>query len=425
LVTYLEENNILPSRQSGFRSGHSTATLLLDIIDDVLNAQDSGAGTVLVLLDYSRAFDCINTELLISKLFYYGFDDVALQWFTSYLSGRNQRVQTVNETTGTESISKTVTVERGVPQGSILGPVLFILYTADIVQSITNCKFHLHADDLQVYYSFNPDETSKAVDMLNQDLERINCWSEQNNLVINPQKSKFLILGTKNQILRIRNQTLSLKIGDCSVELVDEARNLGVLMDGNLKFENHVKEIIKNCYYRLKVLYRIREYLNVDLRIFLCESLILSKLNYASTVIGGCLLSRTKKLLQRVQNACARYCFPIPRRTHITPFLNRGGLLNIDSRFKLHFASLLFGVIKNKNPPYLFQKLTFSQRPVRSASKLAYARHTTAAFEGSFRHAATKCWNDVPPPIRISVSRMVFKNKFKIYLLECQKRVCS
>jgi hypothetical protein len=184
----------------------------------------------LVLLDYSRAFKCINTELLISELSYYGFDEVAIKWFTSYLSGRNQRVQTVNETTGTKSVSKSAVVKRGVPQGSILGPVLFILYTADIAQS--HCKFHLYADDLQVYYSFNPDETFKEVDMLNKDLERISCWSGKNNLVINPQKSKFLILVTKNQTKCIRNQIPRVRVGDCSVELDDEVRNLGVLMIG-------------------------------------------------------------------------------------------------------------------------------------------------------------------------------------------------
>lgn len=422
MVHFLEEHKILPSKQSGFRTGYSTSTLLLDVIDDVLGAQDVGNGTILVLLDYSRAFDSINIRLLISKLVYYGFDETAINWLTSYLNGRTQRVEVCRDSVDTKDMSDAAPVGRGVPQGSILGPLLYILYASDITNSIKNCKFHLYADDLQVYISFKPSETARGVDLLNEDLERIAQWSDKNNLTINPDKSKFLILGTKSQIQNIKSSDPIIKIRDSYVEQRDEVRNLGVQMDGRLKFENHILEIVRNCYYRLKVLYKIRQYLSTELRVYFCESLILSKLNYADTVFGSCLLARTKKLIQRVQNACARFCFPIPRRAHVSPYINRSGLLNMDSRYKYHFASLLFGIIKHRKPCYLFEKLNFSQRPVRTVCKLAYTQHTTAAFRGSFRHAATKCWNDIPPPIRNSQSRNCFKINFKAYLLDLQKK---
>jgi hypothetical protein len=303
----------LPPKQSGFRKKRSTATALLDVIDDILAAGNEGYATILVLLDYSRAFDTINTTLLLSKLAYYGFDYKTINWFATYLSDRSQRVE-VQNTEGLVMSSQEVLTTRGVPQGSILGPILFILYSADITGNIRHCKFHLYADGFQIYISFKPEHTISAVEALNQDLSKIAHWSRINSLVLNPLKSKLLVLGTKHGIANTMSHNPQVCILNDNIARVEEARNLGVLMDGRLQFENHVLEIVRNCFYRLSVLYRVRDYLNIEIRIKLCESPILSKLNNADTVIGECLLSRTKLMIQRVQNACARFCLPIPRR---------------------------------------------------------------------------------------------------------------
>lgn len=126
LTDYLESNDILPLAQSGFRKCRSTTTTLLDVTSNILEAQDAGMGTILVLLDFSRAFDSINVTLLLSKLAYYGFDPATVKWFDSYLHNRTQMVK-VRKSDGTEIFSDSATVTREVPQGSILGPLLFIL----------------------------------------------------------------------------------------------------------------------------------------------------------------------------------------------------------------------------------------------------------------------------------------------------------
>ena len=262
-----------------------------------------------------------------------------------------------------------------------------------------------------------------AVQKLNEDLERISYYAGRNGLVLNPQKSKFKILGSKQQLHLIKTHKPDVRLDGGSIEQVTEARNLGVIMDEHLRFERHVTETVSNCFYRLKVLYRIRQHLSTDLRIHLCETLILSKLNYADTVVGERLLVRTKNLIQRVQNACARFCFTIPPRSHVTPYLNLGNLMNMKSRRELHFGCLLFGIMKSQTPPYLFEKLSFSQRHLRMASRLICPKHVTAAFRGSFRYAATKCWNNIPPPIRNCVSIHTFKRKYKAYLLKLQKEL--
>jgi hypothetical protein len=378
-----------------------------------------GEGSILVLLDFSRAFDTINTTLLLSKLTYYGFESTTVKWFTSYLSKRTQFVETRNDG-GLISVSTALPVDRGVPQGSILGPLLFILYSADIVGSIRSCNYQLYADDLQLYISFKPDAIKTAIAKLNTDLGHISQWCDKNNLVLNSEKSKFLILGSKNLIKKIANQDPQVYIAGSPLECVTQARNLGLLMDGELRFENHILDIMRNCFYRLKVLYRIRQSLSVDARIKICEALVLSKLNYIDAVFGGCLLARTKKILQRVQNACVRYCFTVPRYSHITPYLSQNKLLNMASRRVLHFANLLFGVVHTGKPAYLYDKLRFSLRSNRISSRLLCPPHRTSAFRGSFRFAAAKCWNDLPPPIRNCKSIGSFKVHLRNHILQVQ-----
>lgn len=317
-------------------------------------------------------------------------------------------------------------VPRGVPQGSILGPILFILYSADIIKDISHCQFHLYADDLQLYHSFLPRDCGVAVNNINCDLSRVYQWSHSNSLVLNPKKSKFILTGSKANIGKISLEDIKIAVGGEPVEYVDEARSLGVIIDSQLKFESQVLESVRSCFYRLKMLYNIRQYLSEELRITLCESLILSKLNYCDVVFGPCLYGKTQKLLQRVQNACARFCFYIPPRSHVTPYLNSSNLLKMKARRDLHLATLLFGVIKDKSPPYLYSKLEWardkSRYPSRSCSLVFVTKkHRTVAFRGSFRFAASRCWNDLPPPLRALKSLHTFRFKLKQELLALQK----
>lgn len=425
LTDYLEKNNILPAAQSGFRRGRSTTSALLDVTDNILCAQDKGMCTVLVLLDFSRAFDCLNTNLLLSKLSYYGFDSAALRWFDSYLSNRYQRVK-VTRSDGSTVLSDKLAVTRGVPQGSILGPILFILYSADISNAIKHSSYHCYCDDTQIYISCRPNDINEAIGKLNNDLASIAEWSANNCLLLNPLKTKYIIFGSKHQLASLAPTQDVMLLGE-PVERVYEARNLGLIMDSELRFEKHVTNCMRECFYRLKVLYRMRPFLSTALRIQLTESLVLSKLNYMDMVIHPRLLAKTRKVLQRVQNACARYCFDIPPRAHVTPFLNKNALLKMIHRRKLHLACLLFGVVKHGEPSYLHAKLSWkpgrhSHGARACSAPLLTQRHATAAFRGSFRYAASKCWNNIPPPIRNLRTLYTFRLKLKNFIFEHQKR---
>lgn len=425
MIKFLEDHQILPQHQSGFRRGHSTATALIDVVDNLLAAQDGGKCSILVLLDFSRAFDSINIPLLLSKLVFYGFDPRTVKWFSSYLGCRSQCVE-LQLPDGRSVRSSTRLVPRGVPQGSVLGPILFVLYSADIIKMVKFCQHHLYADDLQLYSSFLPSDCDGAVRKINTDLEQICQWSSSNSLILNPKKSKFMVFGTKKMLQKISHPNIIIN-GEL-VERVVEAKNLGLIMDCHLRFESHIAEAVRQSLYRLKLLYKIRPYLSEDVRVMLCESLVLSRLNYCDTVYGPCLLSRTINVIQRVQNACARYCFHVPPRTHITPFLNSSSLLKMKERRDLHLATLLFGIILHKNPPYLYSKLSWASEcgryPKRACSYLIFRTpsHKTVAFRGSFRFAASRCWNVLlPPPLRSLKTVGSFKAQLKKELLCRQK----
>lgn len=428
VIRYVECVGILPPYQSGFRKGRGTVTALLDVTDNILADQDKGRGTIMALLDFSRAFDSINSKLLLSKLAYYGFGRHAVSWFDSYLSDRCQTVKLRKED-GSYAISSPKTVKKGVPQGSILGPLLFVIYSADLPNVIRNCRYHCYADDIQLYISVSPADTAVALKALGEDLDAIATWSIKNCIKLNPTKTKLMILGTKNQYEKIWNKSPVIKIFGEDIEIVNEAKNLGIVFDSKLRFETHVLNLVRNCFYRLKIMYRIRNYLTEKARITLCESIILSRLNYGDLVYGPRLLYKTKRMLQRVQNACCRFCFNVPPRSHITPFLNKASMLNLEARRRLHLAAVMYDVIHLKNPEYLYNKLNFSTFhkhygpgiPRATRAPLVVEIHKTVNFTGSFRYQATKCWNNIPPPIRTASSRYTFKKKLKILLLEKQK----
>lgn len=427
LVTYLENNNILPSVQSGFRKAHSTSTALLDVVDNIITSQDDGMCTILVLLDFTRAFDCVNINLILSKMSYYGFNAATVNWFHSYLSGRTQYVE-IKQKDGSTNCSKLCAVTRGVPQGSILGPILFILYCADIVKIVKKCKYHIYADDTQVYISFKPDEYAEALKSLNEDLERIVQWCKVHSLVLNPLKMKYLVFGTRAQLIEIGPKlTGCITIMGEQIVRVDEARNLGIIMDAELRFERHIAESIRNCFYRLKVLYKARPFLSEELRTLLVETLILSKLNYVDTVYGPRLFSRSERVIQRLQNACTRFCFDIPRRSHVTPYYNKHNILKMKARRRLHLACLMFRITMSKAPSYLYNKLEWRHERDRRIGRLctpqlSIPHHRTSAFRGSFRYAATKCWNNIPPPIKHCTNSSTFRLRLRIFLMEHQRK---
>lgn len=260
----------------------------------------------------------------------------------------------------------------------------------------------------------------------NTDLRNVYNWSERNSLVLNPTKSQVLILATKQQVEKVQQCKEDISINNVVVEQVKSARNLGLILDSEQKYESHVNRQIKNAFYKLKNLYKIRLFLKEDLRLLLVDSLVLSPFNYCSSIIGPNLRTSTEKAIQRVQNACIRFCYNVPRRQFITPFLNQKGILNMKARRELNYACTVHRILWNRKPEYLFEKIQGasdnSQRSRRTATEnlLKVPKHKSTRYQGSFKYYAASIWNNLPPPMRKKMTVKCFKNKYKGALLKKQ-----
>ena len=258
--------------------------------DDIYECLENSELVFLVLLDYSKAFDCANHRLIIAKLKAAGFRDDALELVTSYLKDRRQKVIT-NE--GESSWSE---VFNGVPQGSVLGPLLFTVLVSDLSDAIKRGRYHMYADDTQLYYSCKLENVNSTISDINSDLDRISKFSKTNCLKLNAAKSKFIIIGSRHNLKQLKNTLLDpIKIDNKIIEREYEAKNLGITFDEELTWTRHVNLSIAKAYGKLKHGYRFRNFLNESSKFKLSETYILSQLNYGDVILQNLTVALQKK----------------------------------------------------------------------------------------------------------------------------------
>ena len=229
---HLSSNSLSSSFQSAYRIFQSTETTLLKIHNDLILAMDRGEVTSLILLDLSAAFDTVDHSILLTRLQnWFGLDGLSLDWFSSYLSLRSQAVS-IND-----SISAFSTLSCGVPQGSVLGPLLFTLYTTPLGSMISKntLKYHLYADGTQLYISFTPTTSVLSLETLTTTFNDILSWMNLNKLLLNPSKTEFLLIGTKQQRLKFSDLT-NLSLSNDIIPVSSSARNLGFIFDSDMSF---------------------------------------------------------------------------------------------------------------------------------------------------------------------------------------------
>ena len=235
LTEYLSANGLLPCLQSAYRKRHSTETAMLRVWSDILMAADVQQVTLLAMLDLSAAFDCVDHTILLQRLQVgAGLTDVVLEWIASFLSERTQQIAYVGE------LSSLQLVLFGVPQGSVLGPLLYVLYTAELFDVVARhrLRLHMYADDSQVYVSTPANDAVAAVDRLTACIADINDWMKASRLRLNPAKTQIMWLGTSQQLDKITVRDVPLL--STEVTVVDSARNLGVIIDSHLSLDAHV-----------------------------------------------------------------------------------------------------------------------------------------------------------------------------------------
>ena len=233
IYNYLTENKILSPNQFGFRPKLSTSTALAFFTDNILENADNGLVTASIFLDFSKAFDTVDHVILSRKLKSIGLDDNSLNWFKSYLTNRQQKTS-INDT-----LSSSLPVSVGVPQGSILGPLLFIIYINDMPSIVKHCKVILYADDTLLYYSSN--SAREIEKYVNEDLHLICRWLNENLLTLNCAKSKFVLFGSSKRLKAFTN--ISIHVNDHELAREQTFKYLGITFSENLTWTDHLSNI--------------------------------------------------------------------------------------------------------------------------------------------------------------------------------------
>jgi Reverse transcriptase (RNA-dependent DNA polymerase)/Endonuclease-reverse transcriptase len=402
--------------QSAYRKFHSTETALLRIQNDLLLAIDKRKLSALVLLDLSAAFDTIDHSILLSRLSStFGVTGSALSLLSSYLTNRTQSVSVNSHST---LPSQMLT---GVPQGSVLGPLLFTLYTTPLSYLFSNSpvSYHFYADDTQLYISFDSSDVENSLSTLSAMLDSVHAWLTANRLSVNPSKTEYLIIGTPQQRSKVTT-TSSISFQGSDITPTDSTRNLGVLFDKDLSLKPHISSVCKTSYYHIRQLRQVRSSLDTNSAIVLANSLVSSKLDYCNSLYYGLPAASLDKL-QRVQNSLARVIFPSVRRHHhITPTLKQLHWLPIRQRIIFKIASLTYKTLHNHKPSYLFQLLNpyVPTRNLRSLDKslLTIPDIRSANGRRSFAFAAPTIWNSLPLVLRSSPTLALFLSGLKMHL---------
>jgi len=302
LKSSFESHQVLRDTQSGYRPGHSCITLLHKLCNDISLSLRKGEVTLAVMVDYSKAFDTVNYEILVSKLQELKFSNSLIDLLIDYLSDREQFVQ-IND-----KRSKKKKLMCGVPQGSILGPMLFNIYVYDLANYATSSTIQF-ADDSTFYQSCKVNKIDDTAGRLATDIMSIEKWSKDSHLVFNAKKTKSMLfssqrmaklhnLDQKKDLIRCENTTL---------ERVSSAKLLGLHIQQDLHWDTHVNETLKSGYSTLKTLKQIKRLTNFRLRKTLAESLILQRVDYGASVYGNGLQGFNKKRVQKLLNCSAGY----------------------------------------------------------------------------------------------------------------------
>ena len=353
LIDYVSSNGLDEIFQSAYKQFHSTKMALVKVFNNIVIDIDRNRTVILLLLDLSASFDTVDHLILLNRLGNcFVICSLALAWFKSYLSDRFHLV-------GIRGVwSATCPLSCGVPQRSVLGPILYLLYTSplgDIVRRY-NMGFHFYTDDTQLYLSFSSLDRGDQVSSVAQ-IESCVCdidlWMACNKLKLNRDKTELLVIGSKHRPCPSLGGIL---VGDCRVHPSDTARNIGVVFDQTLLLDKHVNLICKSALFHLWNLVKVRKYLTVESTKALVHAFVTCRLDNCNSLLTGspkCLITK----LQRIQICAVHLVAQQPRAGHVSPILKALHWLPVDQRIVFKVLLLTYKAINNLAPSYITQLL--------------------------------------------------------------------
>jgi len=402
LQSFISANGLICNNQFGFKRGSNTSDAVAEFLNCAYESLNRKDVLMSVFLDFSKAFDTVNHAILLSKLDKLGIRGLVNSWFKSYLSERMQYVSVNN------CISTTSTVKLGVPQGSVLGPVLFLLYINDMSHSSSLLKLVHFADDTTAI--FDAQNADYVVEVVNGELAKVNEWLSANRLSLNINKTCYMVLTDKKVVLP------GVHIDGKSINRVDTAKFLGITLDERLSFTPHVEHLCKRISSAIGMLKRVSLLLPVNVRLKLYYAMIYSRVSYGVISWGRCNLTS----ISRLSNSLTRAIRSLQCSVEV-----RSGLMNFDSIYRFFTAMKMFKVIKLDQHPY-FSVMYDSLAPSHvystrfSVSNYNLPRVSKTKCQKGYLFQSIDVWNNLPNFLKQCQKISRFKYLLKLYLIDNQ-----
>ena len=399
--------------QHGFRANHSTIHSVAQFPNYINVKQDAGYATLAMYIDFRKMFDCVQHPVLLSRLQRLNLSEKVVGWVKSYLSSRVQRVFANNTN------SSYMSVAQGVLQGSVLGPLFYIIYANDLVDAIKYCKVALYADDT-VLYTANKN-FDVAVSYMQRDINSISTWCEKNGIFVNTDKSKVMVLGSTSTLKRL--PTFEIKLGDTPLQNVSSYKHLGVTIDCQLNYNLHVNKIVASMSSKLKQFQRMRSFLNVKAALLVYKSMLLPILEFGDVFLSAA-TAKNRKRLQVLQNKGLGCALGLGYHTSTEELHAEAGLLMLKFRRELHLLNYMYGVA-GVNSNRVIRPTSGAVKRSQKKKVLKIRRPKTEKFKKSLAYKGPAKWNALPLDLHLAEDKWEYKKLVKNLVVKKALKVLS
>ena len=397
-MEHLENNNLLSNCQFGFQKNRSTEHASVFVTDQIRKAMDRGLLTGAIYLDLSKAFDTISHSTLIDKLPDFGITGIPQVWFSNYLFGRYQRVIYKNQLSPLEPIFC------GVPQGSILGPLLFLLHFNDISTVVSKCQIVKYADDTVLFYSHKEIENIEQV--LNEEFSYVAKWLEENELIVNTKKGKteIMIFGTSKRLKNIADQAIEIIHHGTKLNQTNTYKYLGLKLNCTLNMSAHVQTSLKKAASRVSLLKKMRSFLDVKTSALIYNAMILPILTYCCLSTYG----NTPPSLDEKVKALERRAQKIVGKDVLLPSSNE-----IKMKRVVTYVHRCINGITNSHFEKYFQVQNSRINTRNNGHMIKIPKVKLEAARSSFYFQGAVAFNKIPREVRMEKDLTKFKSLLK------------